>query len=654
MSHQLGKCAGWYSPVYTDAQCRICWKEQNPATKRDGPEPTPQRVKGVPAKPAGFEVSNRIVLPTIVGLQSCNALGEVMQRTDASGHACGCEGKWVRECKTFGLCTLSSPRRGVPCCETCTEFNAAPVRRHLIYYMYPVSGFDWRASCDQLLSRWSLFNGRRVIAVSTNSTRHKLDPIEAVREYIGDDCDFIKTPHRRRLGEVTAFVDLWKRVEAFQTPGDYSFYGHSKGATKPRATSVHLWGDLMYKACLDHWEDVEKDLQTHPITGPFHKTCPAFGRRVQHHYHGTFYWCRNRDVFARNWKEVPQSYGGTEMWPGMMFTEEEAGKLFYSGGAEFSMYSMHEARRASHLINHWPCKERVVGNSEELKLLQAEVERIKAIEVPKMPETRVVSTQSSSRYGAGTYVLYKMLRATGCTLPLDVWQRPSDPVPEWLGDLDGVTIRLLPDSPGYKMAARLSAWQAGPRYNFHIDSDAYPVADINPAFEALSSCALLHQDHVTGDAWEPAVYGITQDVIGRTPQGGVMLWDVEKGWKVLELVKFFCSRGSYWFPFGIGDQTLYRAAFNLLSETPQWFSKHRVDGTRGYVFVHQNLDDTALIVHRTGCKFAPDGVFRHELRLYESLPREMEAYGYYQEYVERMKGCPIIADRYAADEAYAG
>jgi hypothetical protein len=50
------------------------------------------------------------------------------------------------------------------------------------------------------------------------------------------------------------------------------------------------------------------------------------------HYSGTFFWFRNADVFARNWRTVPPIWGGVEAWPGILFTPGECGTIFWEEG----------------------------------------------------------------------------------------------------------------------------------------------------------------------------------------------------------------------------------------------------------------------------------------------------------------------------------
>jgi hypothetical protein len=235
----------------------------------------------------------------------------------------------------------------------------------LLYYVYPVSGNGlWQRNLDQLKRRINLFNGRRVIAISTGSARHPLDAPQQVEAYFGkNNADFLWVPHQKKLGEVTAFTALWNRVKNFCTPNDFTFYGHTKGVTKPvnSGISVHRWGDLMYAANLDRWNVVRDYLTRHPITGAFKKYGACFGGRGNWHYHGTFYWCRNADVFAKpNWSTVRQIYGGTELWPATMWSAHESGCHFY-GGIGYTLYNVAEVARAEDMI-----RRTVWGNHSEV------------------------------------------------------------------------------------------------------------------------------------------------------------------------------------------------------------------------------------------------------------------------------------------------
>jgi hypothetical protein len=268
---------------------------------------------------------------------------------------CVHEGRILSRC-AFGdanrdkrLCTLHAAavtRSGV--CRTCGDYREPEPewRRHLLYYVYPVSGNSiWQCNVDQLLDRIDLFNGRRVVAVARqdgvvhhkperNGQRppHTVDPPQMVRDRMaGHGIEFVEIANDGNLGEVAAFDPLWSRVADFTGRGDVTFYGHAKGVTRPvnPGVSVHPWASLLYAANLDYWPVVADQLARHPITGAMKTLGAARHYSGGWHYSGTFFWFRNRDVFARNWRRIDRVYGGIESWPGVQFTADEGGCVYW-------------------------------------------------------------------------------------------------------------------------------------------------------------------------------------------------------------------------------------------------------------------------------------------------------------------------------------
>jgi hypothetical protein len=261
---------------------------------------------------------------------------------------------------------------GVACCASCPDYDAdaPPGARHLAYFVYPVAGNGvWRRNVDHIRRREHLFDGRRVVAISTGCTRFPLDPPDAVREAFGDGYDFVEVPAEtvaradgtpEHIGEVAAWAPLWQRILPHAGPRDVAFYAHAKGVTKPvnPGVAVHRWVDLMYAANLDHWPDVADMLKEKAIVGAFLKDGPCFAGAANWHYHGTFYWLRLADFAGRDWRTVPRHYGGTELWPARNYRRSEAGCVFY-GGRRFTMYRLNEVRRAEAAYQRWPARKRL-------------------------------------------------------------------------------------------------------------------------------------------------------------------------------------------------------------------------------------------------------------------------------------------------------
>ena len=71
---------------------------------------------------------------------------------------------------------------------------------------------------------------------------------------------------------------------------------------------------------------------------------------------GTFYWFRNRDVFAKEWANVQQLRWGVERWPGDMFDKSKLANLIGTA-AVMGLYHHDAMDKAEHeyeqfLLNH--------------------------------------------------------------------------------------------------------------------------------------------------------------------------------------------------------------------------------------------------------------------------------------------------------------
>lgn len=260
---------------------------------------------------------------------------------------CGCKSK-LRKCAIFDTCTTGEKRSGIACCHGCEEFRTRDsiddVRRHMLYFVYPIKGNGmWQHNIRNLKKHADLFNGRRVIsiAISPGAKKHELDPPEMVREFAGGEFEFIYVSQyaAKRLGEVTAFPQLLRTVHQYQSPVDYTFYGHAKGVlSSNRTPATKVWGDLMYEINLSNWASVEEALRLHSIVGAF-RCGPS---QFPWHFSGTFFWFRNADVFAHpTWDEVPQRYGGTEIWPSTVFPYEKSACLFGDNEGGPRLYASH-------------------------------------------------------------------------------------------------------------------------------------------------------------------------------------------------------------------------------------------------------------------------------------------------------------------------
>lgn len=225
--------------------------------------------------------------------------------------------------------------------------------RHLLYFVCPAGANGvWQWNIDQLLRRIELFNGKRVCAVVANGPPIKrprmrskplaMDSVEAVKALLEPHrFEFLEFTNHPGLGEVVAWRELWSKVLPGQ-PGDVAFYAHAKGIRRGfEHPTAMKWTEAMYETCLDRWPLAQDALKKYPIVGSFKKVGFCFpGHPSKFHYSGTFFWTRLQDFGKRQWSQVPRSWGGTEMLPGILFEDNEAGCLFHSAfGTHMELYS---------------------------------------------------------------------------------------------------------------------------------------------------------------------------------------------------------------------------------------------------------------------------------------------------------------------------
>jgi len=214
---------------------------------------------------------------------------------------------------------------------------AGPPVRHLLYHIAPFGGNGvWQWNVAELLKRFNVFNGRRIVAIVTGDD---LDPPFAVKAaFAGHEVTFLECPNDSDLWEVATFAAMWEALGP-TGPDDMTFYAHAKGVTRGGDAIVEEWTRIMYHTLLDYLPLVEKMLEREGIAGSFKR----FGRfwedhcLVRWHYCGTFYWVRNARLPRPGcWHEVHRFWAGTEAWPPVIFPT--GGCVFHEGGPEMAMY----------------------------------------------------------------------------------------------------------------------------------------------------------------------------------------------------------------------------------------------------------------------------------------------------------------------------
>lgn len=219
-------------------------------------------------------------------------------------------------------------------------FNSIAIR-NLAYNVYPnAHNPGWISNLRQIRQRWSLFNGRRVIAIAQD--KDTIPPPEIMAQ-LGPDAEYIVHPNNPRTREQPGFVAL---IYALQNcnPNEATFYAHTQGTTpyhnthRQRQLAKTFWRNRMYHELLDNWPAVAHELQTHATagiylidytdTGQTPPESPTGGPWGWWHYCGTFFWFRHDHVYRNpRWSMFPDDCYAPEMWLGSFLPSRLAATL---------------------------------------------------------------------------------------------------------------------------------------------------------------------------------------------------------------------------------------------------------------------------------------------------------------------------------------
>lgn len=217
-------------------------------------------------------------------------------------------------------------------------------------------------------------------------------------------------------------------------------------------------------------------------------------------------------------------------------------------------------------------------------------------------------------YWPGIVVGIRMLRGTGCKLPVEVWYRGScEPVnPADVADLDVwlIDAEKCPLSNRVKFSTvDRGGWESKlyalslTMFNevLFLDADAYCVTDPVPLFDLLTEREPLvfwedMPNQVHSIAWDR----VWPDGTGRVPtfQGGQFLIDLHSGWRTLAVAHWMCQHSDYYFGALYGDQDCWRVA---LAATGAGFRSLGPADWEAPAFVCRH-DGAPYVVHRCQSK----------------------------------------------------
>jgi hypothetical protein len=274
-----------------------------------------------------------------------------IHRGDKIGTAdCGCAGKpVVYQCGVHGFAMDRKLKPGrvpivtgegkqhcdVAYCNVCDDFATKQyppiLTRNLIYHIYPAG--DWQESLNEIAAHIDVFNGRRIVAIATD-TDMDVDAIwdevmVALRPHV-----LFTAPNDPKLRETVTFMPLIESV-LNESPSEATFYCHTKGnTTADGKTGARRWRQVMVDRLLGHFDDAMRHLGRYAFVGT-HKmiwpdsALPPYPTRLrarhQWMHSGTFWWFRHDRVAELHTPEaIAWDRYGVEAWPSQLVPHTEA------------------------------------------------------------------------------------------------------------------------------------------------------------------------------------------------------------------------------------------------------------------------------------------------------------------------------------------
>lgn len=249
-------------------------------------------------------------------------------------------------------------------------------------------------------------------------------------------------------------------------------------------------------------------------------------------------------------------------------------------------------------------------------------------QVPRMPvftkKRGVVICAGGWRFFPSLYVTVRILRETGCTLPIQVWYlgkaeydpRMQELLSPWNVEMvDGVEFverhckGMFRCIGGWEMKAIAVAYSPF-REVFSLDADCYPVYNIETFMrrkEYLDVGAVFWPDHFALKDEQYDFFGVPRPPHPIGLESGQFLVDKQRCWKGVWLSAWLNGNSDYIYPtrtmvdFLYGDKDTF--AMGFLKAGNKFTLPRTRPGWRKVAFLQKDFDGKTFLIHRTMGKF---------------------------------------------------
>lgn len=208
-------------------------------------------------------------------------------------------------------------------------------KRNLIYHIYADRFNDgWLQNVCRLLDHVDVFNGKRVIAISSSPATEQVSAVKSAFDGYGD-FEFLEFVNNPLIREVLTFKPLLERV-ANTNNNEATFYAHTKGNTTAEGAGAVRWRNALYHHLLSRSGEAMENLESFKavgctqMVGPFrYPSGLQFTSKDFWMFAGTFFWFRNDAIFGLpNWRNIATDRYGAESWLGTLLKYEDVYSIF--------------------------------------------------------------------------------------------------------------------------------------------------------------------------------------------------------------------------------------------------------------------------------------------------------------------------------------
>lgn len=281
---------------------------------------------------------------------------------------------------------------------------------------------------------------------------------------------------------------------------------------------------------------------------------------------------------------------------------------------------------------------------QKAKHLEA-LKRVLAMDFPEpdRAQGRGIVYVGGGAYWPGIVVGIRLLRLIGCQLPVQVWHR-GDKEPVQPDQVEGLNVQIInSEQHARRFPCRiLRGWEqklfalvhCGWEQVLFLDADAYCVEDPEPLFTALKMAPFAFWEDLGNTIhniqW-PIVWPAGHERVLPPVQGGQLIIDRVKAWRLLLAAHWMCQHSDFYFQHMFGDQDTWRTLLVAMGDTKLWHKIGMAHWKATAFLCGLETDLKPRIVHRCQGKLMDVRHIPPGRRGYNSpqwvLPREKQVFG---------------------------